>query len=567
MWYMRDLGRLTSEQASLADLEARQAWFTVVSMYFDDQVRLCFDAEIEVGPKRFPIRLTYPQTFPYTPLSVLPQSPERWSEHQWGRGELCLEWGPDNWTPDITGVQMVESAYRLLHGETPNDADAHPVMPSRHVESLGQQLRGSALGFVLTRSLATKLDTIPGAQMLPMGFLMRSTTHVVIPLNVGDEDALWRDPTVPETLKASSLALKGHVAILPAGIPIPAVGTASGFKKALSEAGCFYPEGYVSDVLDMCLVRADGAARLFWVKDEPDAVTEFKCLAEGGGGRLEPSCAALAALTVGLVGCGSAGGKIATSLARTGVGNFLLIDDDVMLPENLVRNDLDWEAVGDHKAEGLKRRIEMIAPAAKCTVRRQQLAGQESSGSIDGVLILLQSCDLIIDATANPRVFNLLGSVVAAAKKPLLWLEIYGGGFGGMIARSRPGLDPAPQIARARIEAVCAEKNVIAPRATAGYGIDALDGPMIADDADVAVIAAHATRFAIDTLLSPGESAFPVSAYLIGLKAEWLFLQPFHTFPIELGQPEPEATPAMDPNGLATVQRLIKERHDRNAAA
>jgi hypothetical protein len=67
MWYMRDLGRLTSEQAALADLEARQAWFTVVSIYFDDQVRLCFDTEIEIGPKRFPIRLTYPQTFPYTP--------------------------------------------------------------------------------------------------------------------------------------------------------------------------------------------------------------------------------------------------------------------------------------------------------------------------------------------------------------------------------------------------------------------------------------------------------------------------------------------------------------------
>lgn len=567
MWYMRDLGRLASEQAALADLERREAWFTVASIYFDDQVRLCFDAEIEIGPKRYPIRLTYPQTFPYTPISVLPQSPERWSEHQWGRGELCLEWGPDNWTPDITGAQMVESAYRLLHGETPNDVEAHPVLPSRHVESLGQQLRASAVGFVLTRALASKLDATPGPQLLPMDFFMRSTTHVVIPLTVGDEDPVWRDPTVTEALKASSLTLKGHVAILPAGMPIPALGTACGLKKALAEAGCSYPEGYVSDVLDMCLVHADGVARLFWVKDGADTVTEFKCLPEGGGVRMEPSRAALGTMTVGLVGCGSAGGKIATSLARSGVGNFLFVDDDVMLPENLVRHDLDWDAVGDHKAEGLKRRIEMIVPAAKCTVRRQQLAGQESSGSIDGVLALLQTCDLIIDATANARVFNLLGSVVAAARKPLLWLEIYGGGFGGMIARSRPGLDPAPQIARARIEAVCLEKNVVAPRATAGYGIDALSGPMIADDADVAVIAAHATRFAIDTLLSPGESAFPVSAYLLGLKAEWLFLQPFHTFPVDLGQPEPEVTPAMDPNGLATVQRLIKERHDRNAAA
>jgi hypothetical protein len=155
-------------------------------------------------------------------------------------------------------------------------------VPSRHVESLGQQLRGSAVGFVLTRALATKLDAIPGAQLLPMGFLMRSTTHVVIPLSVGDEDTVWRDPTVPETLKASSLSLKGHVAILPDGMPIPAMGTASGFKKALADAGCIYPEGYVSNVLDMCLVWSDGTARLFWVKDEPDTVTEFKCLPEGG---------------------------------------------------------------------------------------------------------------------------------------------------------------------------------------------------------------------------------------------------------------------------------------------
>lgn len=568
MWYMSDLGRLTSEQAALADLEARQAWFTVISMYFDDQVRLCFDAEIEIGQKRYPIRLTYPQTFPYTPVSILPQSPERWSEHQWGRGELCLEWGPDNWVPDITGAQMVESAHRLLHHETPNDADEHPVVPSRHVESLGQQLRGSAVGFVLTRSLANKLDTTRCGQLLPMSFLMRSPTQVVIPLTVGEETgALWHDPTVPEGLKVSSLALKGHVAILPTGTPVPEVRTASEFKKTLADAGCAYAEGYFSNILDLCLVWASGAARMFWVKDEADTVTEFKCLPEGDDARSEPSRAALSTYTVGLVGCGSAGGKIAVSLARSGVGNFLLIDDDVMLPENLVRHELDWDAVGDHKAVGLKRRIEMVAPGAKCTVRRQQLAGQESSGSIDGVLTLLRTCDLVIDATANPRVFNLLGSVVAAAKKPIVWLEIFGGGFGGMIARSRPGLDPAPQIARARIEAVCAEKNVIAPRTIGGYGIDALSGPMIADDADVAVIAAHATRFAIDTLVSPDDSSFPVSAYLVGLKAEWLFVQPFHTFPIDLGQPEPETEEAIDLHGLATVQRLIKERHDRNAAA
>lgn len=562
---MSDLCRLASEQTALTDLEVRQPWFTIVKIYLDDQVRLCFDAEIEISQKCYPIRLTYPQTFPYTPVSVVPQSRERWSEHQWGLGELCLEWGPDNWVQGITGAQMVESAHRLLSDETPINDEEPPAVPSRHIESLGQQLRTSALSFVLTRELAAELDRMHGPQMQPMSLIMRSAAHTLLPLTIGDEsDTQWRDQSVPEGLKNSSLALKGYIAILPPDMPVPKVRTATGFKTALKEAGCTYPDGYVSGVLDMCLVSAGEVVHLFWIKEESNTVTEAKCIPEGEGGRLEQSRAALGACTVGIVGCGSAGSKIATSLARTGVGNFLLIDDDVMLPENLVRQDLDWEAIGDHKVEGLKRRIELIAPAVKCTVRRHQLASQESSGSVDGALTLLQKCDLIVDATANPRVFNLIGSVVAAAEKPLVWLEVFGGGFGGLIARSRPGIDPSPQVSRARIEAWCAAKNIDTPRATAGYEIEAPGGPLIADDADVSVIAAHATRFVIDILVSAEESSFPVSSYLIGLTGEWLFQQPFQTFPIDLGEPELETDTTIDPDGLSTLKRLISERYERN---
>jgi hypothetical protein len=58
---------------------------------------------------------------------------------------------------------------------------------------------------------------------------------------------------------------------------------------------------------------------------------------------------------------------------------------------------------------------------------------------------------------------------------------------------------------------------------------------MIADDADVSVISAHLARMALDTLRPVAETDYPCSAYVIGLRKEWIFENgPFDTFPVPL---------------------------------
>jgi hypothetical protein len=57
--------------------------------------------------------------------------------------------------------------------------------------------------------------------------------------------------------------------------------------------------------------------------------------------------------------------------------------------------------------------------------------------------------------------------------------------------------------------------------------------PLIADDADVAVIAAHASRMALDVLIRGDYTAFPHPAYVIGLSAEWIFAAPLDTYPFD----------------------------------
>ncbi|WP_255984875.1 ThiF family adenylyltransferase, partial [Klebsiella pneumoniae] len=82
--------------------------------------------------------------------------------------------------------------------------------------------------------------------------------------------------------------------------------------------------------------------------------------------RLDPGYVRLNAARVAVVGCGSVGSKVAVHLARSGVGQFVLVDGDVLASGNLVRNELDWRAVGMHKSQVLASRLQEVS--ADCEV-------------------------------------------------------------------------------------------------------------------------------------------------------------------------------------------------------
>ena len=90
------------------------------------------------------------------------EAEQHWSSHQYGGadGALCLEWGPDNWHPEVTGAQMLESAYRLLYAENPLGAERTEfalTVPSRHRLAIGQEVRGSRFRVYAGHELGTYL--------------------------------------------------------------------------------------------------------------------------------------------------------------------------------------------------------------------------------------------------------------------------------------------------------------------------------------------------------------------------------------------------------------------------
>jgi sulfur-carrier protein adenylyltransferase/sulfurtransferase len=162
-----------------------------------------------------------------------------------------------------------------------------------------------------------------------------------------------------------------------------------------------------------------------------------------------------------------------------------------------------------------------------------RVGGQESAMHAARVVKELGACDLLIDATADPAVFLRLAAAARANCKPMCWGEVFAGGFGGLVARARPEMDPHPGSVR---NAILNHFGVLpaAPfRNAQGYDGDDRQ-PLVAFDCDVAQVAAALTRFALDILLKREKSDFPYSAYLIGMRKEWCFEEPFDTRPINV---------------------------------
>jgi molybdopterin/thiamine biosynthesis adenylyltransferase len=452
------------------------------------------------------------------------------------------------------GFQMLESAHRLLAGENPTPGE-HAVVASAHRTSQGQDLRGKLSRFLLTREVKSVLDSLALGEKIRANIVLQfrgaGIIYMINKVTLGD-GSTWKDISLPSMLAFETFEASASVIRVRDDAALPPIKTKAAFVAAASELDC----EVTTDVV--IILRGVNVYAYRLLKSDDEVGTLAIIAPQRSVARLIPDYEILSAKEVALVGCGSLGSKIATMLARSGVDNFLLIDDDILLPDNFVRNDLDWRDVGLHKADAVASKLQLVRPSAQTRVRRLQLGGQESATSADTVLTALAGCDLVIDATANPAALNVISGIMGSAKKPVLWAEVFAGGFGGFIARCRPGIEPSIPVMRCAIENWFAERDTPSIRGSVGYDQSGDGLPFIADDADVTAIASPAARLALDCLLERKPSYFPYSVYLIGLSPGPVFAQPFETYPIDLsGAPdEPVSQPLEQDQAVAEITMI-----------
>jgi hypothetical protein len=446
---------------------------------------------------------------------------------------------------------MLESTYKLLHSENPRGTEKYGVLPSRHALSLGQELRNYRIRFYLGAQLKEFLSSLSRGTAGVMEFAVlfhRDSTCMAFILSLSPDGwDPWRDPSFPDGFLKEK-ARKGvflktdYSSDEMTGIQmedelVEVIGKAGIDPVALFSAAGIQP-GTMGKELIPALIAGTGDALMFFVPTDakesgPFLFRPFDVTADSQQARLPADAEKLSGRKVGIVGLGSVGSKMAISLARTGIMDFVLCDGDVFFPGNICRNNLDWRDVGAHKVSAVARTLSNIGPSIKVDAVKASITGQESTSYISGVLDRLARCNLLIDATADSAAFNTISAIAVTRSISMVWMEVFPGGIGGIVARYRPMIDPDPKLMRMAYLQFT-EDHPFPNSVPAGTyaGEDPEGNPIVATDADVSVIADHATRVAIDAMVSPECSGFPFSLYLIGLRKHWVFQAPFHTIQI-----------------------------------
>jgi molybdopterin/thiamine biosynthesis adenylyltransferase len=123
-------------------------------------------------------------------------------------------------------------------------------------------------------------------------------------------------------------------------------------------------------------------------------------------------------LTVGVIGCGSVGGRIALLLARLGFGGLLTVDPKNYKAASLATHEIDRRAVGQPKALVVAQRCKAINPAMRVRAFMGPVQALEVAA--------LAGVDLIVMAPDLLAVELHTGQCALWLEKPLFHASVYG---------------------------------------------------------------------------------------------------------------------------------------------
>lgn len=112
-----------------------------------------------------------------------------------------------------------------------------------------------------------------------------------------------------------------------------------------------------------------------------------------------------------LIGCGSLGGYIANELAKTGIENIMLVDDDYLYEFNIFRHLLGIEYVGRYKCEALQKYLQKNIHKLKVTSLAENIEDAVQEESIE-----FEQYDLIISATGSHNINRWINQYVLQNK-------------------------------------------------------------------------------------------------------------------------------------------------------
>lgn len=139
--------------------------------------------------------------------------------------------------------------------------------------------------------------------------------------------------------------------------------------------------------------------------------------------------ATLARRRVGVVGLGSGGGFVALSLAMSGVGRFVLIDDDTLAETNIVRHVADRRDLGRPKVDAVADLLRHRNPNAEVETHQAR---------IEDRLEVLDEIDLLVVGVDGEGAKYKINEACLSRHLPAVYAGVYERGEGGDVTLIRP---------------------------------------------------------------------------------------------------------------------------------
>lgn len=167
-------------------------------------------------------------------------------------------------------------------------------------------------------------------------------------------------------------------------------------------------------------------------------------LSERDLGERVPTLAGLSERSVALAGLGAVGAPVAFELARAQLGRLRVLDGDAVEAGTIVRWPAGIRAVGHTKVDVVRGIVNDDYPFTETTGINHYLGATgnaaERLGDAEALEQLLDGADLLIDATAEIGVQQLLAAVAEERGLAQIYASITEGGLGGLVARCVPGV-------------------------------------------------------------------------------------------------------------------------------
>jgi hypothetical protein len=148
---------------------------------------------------------------------------------------------------------------------------------------------------------------------------------------------------------------------------------------------------------------------------------------------------------IALVGLGALGAEVGLELAKAGTGELRGLDFDHVEAGTIVRWTTGLSAVGHLKTDVMKGRVEFDYPFSTFVPFSHQLGGSarivtgRSETELDVLDRFLDGAHLVIDASAEIGVQQVVAALADERELPQLYVSATEGARGGLVARVAPG--------------------------------------------------------------------------------------------------------------------------------